>query len=63
MWLLIYGGYFADHELLIFVSIALGPVAVISVAVGFAVWWVVLFVATLLASEPEPTRPPDRDGA
>jgi hypothetical protein len=55
MWLLIFGGYFSEKELLVHVSIALGPVAVVSVMVGYAVWWLVVFVMSLLASEPRPT--------
>ncbi len=48
MVLLAFGGYFAEHEILIYISIALGPVAMVSVMAGYAVWWLVLFVATLL---------------
>ena len=47
MALLFFGGYFADHERLVFVSIALGPVAMFAVMVGYAVWWLVLFVLSL----------------
>jgi hypothetical protein len=47
MALLFFGGYFADHERLVFVSIALGPVAMLAVMVGYAVWWLVLFILSL----------------
>jgi hypothetical protein len=56
MWLLIFGGYFSEKELLVHVSIALGPVAVVSVMVGYAVWWLAIFFMSLLASE---SAPPD----
>lgn len=55
MALLIFGGYFAAHERLIYVSIALAPVLMISVMAGYAVWWLVLFLLTLfLPTEKHP---------
>jgi len=51
MWLMIFGGYFAEKEVLFHVSIALGPVAVVSVMAGYAVWWLVVFVMSLFAPE------------
>jgi hypothetical protein len=56
MVLLIFGGYFSRQEILVHVSIALGPVAVVSVMVGYAVWWLVVFLISLFASE---AGPPD----
>ena len=56
MILLIFGDYFAGRDRLVLVSIALGPVAMISVMVGYAVWWGVLFLLTLLL--PEEQRDP-----
>jgi hypothetical protein len=47
MGLLFFGGSFAGHERLIFVSIALAPVAMFAVMVGYAVWWLVLFILSL----------------
>jgi len=47
MWVLVFGGYFAGSELLIFASIALAPVAMCAVMAGYAVWWLVLFLLTL----------------
>jgi len=44
---LVFGGYFAGSELLIFASIALAPVAMCAVMAGYAVWWLVLFLLTL----------------
>lgn len=49
MWLLVFGGLFPEKHRLIFVSIALGPVAMISVMVGYAVWWLVMFVLSLFS--------------
>jgi hypothetical protein len=47
MALLIFGGYYAGNELLFFVSIALAPVLMIAVMVGYAVWWLVMFLLSL----------------
>jgi hypothetical protein len=52
---LIFGDYFSEKELLVYVSISLGPVAMISVMVGYAVWWLVIFLLTLFL----PSRSPD----
>lgn len=48
MWLLVFGGYYAGSQLLIFVSIAIAPVAMGAVIAGYAVWWLVLFLMTLV---------------
>lgn len=45
--LLIFGGFYPDNELLVFVSIALAPVAMFAVMAGYTVWWLVLFLLTL----------------
>jgi hypothetical protein len=47
MLLLIFGGYYSGNELLFFVSIALAPVLMIAVMVGYAVWWLVMFLLSL----------------
>jgi len=47
MLLLIFGGYYAGNELLVFVSIALAPVLMVAVMVGYAVWWLVMFLLSL----------------
>jgi len=47
MWLLAFGGYFSDAEIMIFVSIGLGPVALLAVIAGFAVWWLLVFLVSL----------------
>lgn len=56
MALLIFGGYLSQREILVHVSIALGPVAVVSVMVGYAVWWLVVFLISLFANK---AGPPD----
>jgi len=53
MWLLIFGGIFAEKERLVFVSIALGPVAMFAVMAGYAVWWLVMFVLSLVLPREE----------
>ncbi|MDQ7783457.1 MAG: hypothetical protein RDU20_11285 [Desulfomonilaceae bacterium] len=60
LWLLIFGGLFPDEERLIFVSIALGPVIMFAVMAGYAVWWFVMFVLSLvLPREESAERPQD----
>jgi len=51
MGLLIFGDIFVEKDRIVLVSIALGPVAVISVMVGYSVWWAVLFLLTLFFPE------------
>ncbi|MBI4963856.1 MAG: hypothetical protein HY913_11320 [Desulfomonile tiedjei] len=52
---LIFGGFFSEREMLFYVSLALAPVAMVSVMVGYAVWWLVVFLLTLFL----PNRSPD----
>lgn len=55
MGLIIFGGHFAEKEVLLFASLALAPVALISVMAGYAVWWLILFLLALFfpdGSEP-----------
>jgi len=59
MLLLTFGGYFADHERLVCVSIAIGPVAMLAVMIGYAVWWMVLFILSLVLTSERP--PQDRE--
>ncbi len=47
MGLLCFGAILPDEDRIILVSIALGPVAMISVMIGYGVWWGVLFLLTL----------------
>jgi uncharacterized membrane protein len=54
MGLLIFGGYFAERHVIVYASIALGPVAAVSVMVGYAVWWLVLFFLSLISSDQRP---------
>ncbi len=56
MALAFFGGDYAGHERLIFVSIALAPVAMVAVMVGYAVWWLVLFVLSLFLPAIKPTE-------
>jgi len=49
--LLIFFDYFEERYRIILVSIALGPVAMISVMVGYSVWWLVLFLLSLFLSD------------
>ncbi len=60
MWLLIFGGLFPDKQRVVFVSIALGPIAMFSVMAGYAVWWLVMFVLSIvLPREESAERPRD----
>jgi hypothetical protein len=56
MGLLIFGDYFAEKHRLIMVSIAIGPVAMVSAMVGYGVWWLVLLVLSLLLPEERPDQ-------
>jgi hypothetical protein len=47
MLLLIFGGYYSGNELLVFVSIALAPVLMVAVMIGYAVWWLVMLLLSL----------------
>lgn len=48
LWLMIFGDVFPEKERLVMVFVALGPLAMCSVMVGYAVWWLVMFMLTLL---------------
>jgi hypothetical protein len=56
MGALIFGGYFPDDRILVFASLALAPLAMLSVMVGYAVWWLILFLLTLFFPEEETER-------
>ncbi|HMK37200.1 MAG TPA: hypothetical protein VK463_19155 [Desulfomonilaceae bacterium] len=58
MALLVFGGFFADNEVIIYASIALGPVAMASVMAGYAVWWLVLFFLSLAFTDGKPAAGP-----
>ena len=47
MALLIFGGYYTGNELLVYLSIALAPVLLVAVMVGYAVWWLVMLLLSL----------------
>jgi hypothetical protein len=51
--LLLLGEYSSPGERIIFVSVALAPVAMLAAMVGYAVWWFVLFILTLVLPGPE----------
>jgi hypothetical protein len=51
MALLIFGGYYSGNELIVFVSICLAPVLLVAVMVGYAVWWLVMFLLSLVWPE------------
>ncbi len=46
--LLVFGGYYSGNELIVFVSLALAPVLMAAVMLGYAVWWLVLFLLSLI---------------
>lgn len=48
LYLMLYGGFVESNHIMLFVSISLGPVATVSVIVGYLVWWLVVFLLTLL---------------
>jgi hypothetical protein len=48
MALLIFGGYYSGNELIVFVSICIAPVLMVAVMVGYAVWWLVMLLLSLV---------------
>lgn len=54
MWMMIFGAMFPQSDVLFAVSLAISPLAVVAVVVGYLVWWVCLFLLTLLWVEPNP---------
>jgi hypothetical protein len=56
--MLVYRGYYHDHERIFIVSVALGPVAMVSVMVGYGVWWAVMFLMSLLGPTTAPKEKP-----
>ena len=57
MWLLVFTEYPAEKDRIVMVSIALGPVLMVSVMIGYCVWWGVLFLLTLFLPEERPQHP------
>lgn len=51
MGLLIFGGIIAEDRVILYASFALGPVAMFSVMLGYAVWWMILFLLSLFLPE------------
>jgi hypothetical protein len=58
LWLMIYGNMFPDSDLIFLVSMAISPLAVVSVIAGFLVWWIFLFLLTLIWND-SPTEQGD----
>ncbi|MEW6349861.1 MAG: hypothetical protein AB1646_12415 [Thermodesulfobacteriota bacterium] len=50
--LLAFGGLYQDSDRLIIVSIALAPVVLVSVMVGYCVWWAVMVLLSLFLPDP-----------
>lgn len=48
LWLMIFGDVFPEKERLVMVFVALGPLAMCAVMAGYALWWLVMFMLTLL---------------
>jgi hypothetical protein len=51
MWLIVFGGYYPGDALLVYVSVAVGPVAAAAAMLGFAVWWLVLFILSFFSPD------------
>ena len=54
MAILYFGEVFEASHRLIFASIAISPVAMFAVMLGYAVWWLVLFLLTLALPGEDP---------
>ena len=48
LWLAMFGGFVRTDDIILFVSIALGPITAVAVIAGYLVWWMVLFLLTLV---------------
>jgi high-affinity Fe2+/Pb2+ permease len=51
MLLMVYGGEYSTGRRIVFISIGIGPLAAVSVMVGYAVWWPALFLMSLFAGD------------
>ena len=51
LWLMIFGGVLPEKDRFIMVFVALAPLAMCSVMIGYAVWWLVLFLLTLFGAD------------
>ncbi|MBI5569863.1 MAG: hypothetical protein HY914_07960 [Desulfomonile tiedjei] len=49
--LLIFGNVISSAHLLVTISVALAPLILCAFMVGYAVWWLVLFILTLVLPE------------
>ncbi len=48
LWLVMFGGIVETDHIILFLSIGLGPIAVVAVIAGYLVWWLALFLLTLI---------------
>jgi hypothetical protein len=51
IWALISRPGLTGGQILFHVSVAFAPLAMVSVMVGFGVWWMIMFLLTLFSSE------------
>ena len=51
LWMMIFGSLFPQSDLIFVVSLAISPLAVVAVVAGFLVWWICLFLLTLIWSD------------
>lgn len=51
LWMMIFGSLFPQSDLIFVVSLAISPLAVVAVVAGFLVWWISLFLLTLIWSD------------
>ncbi|MEW6136953.1 MAG: hypothetical protein AB1733_01890 [Thermodesulfobacteriota bacterium] len=47
LWIMIFGDVFPEKERFVMIFVALAPLAMCSVMVGYAVWWLAVFLLTL----------------
>ena len=57
MAMIVFAEYPAESDRIIMVSIAIGPVLMISVMVGYSVWWGVLFLLSLFLPSEKSRNP------
>jgi hypothetical protein len=48
LWLVMFGGIVETEHIILFVSIGLGPIAAVAVIAGYLMWWMALFLLTLI---------------
>jgi ABC-type multidrug transport system permease subunit len=60
MSFLVFAEYREEKDRIIIISLALGPVLMVAVMVGYSVWWGVLFLLSLILPEERPKHPQSR---